>query len=372
MKSLLTKTFLSLFFLGILTIPAKSQLTIDTTYTVEALVNDFFNSGVLVDVTNISFNGEAADFSSQQIILFENGENTGFVMNEGIAMATGAVYNNLSNTFISFFDPTPTDEDIEQISNGIVNDCAVLEFDVTVNADALAFNFSFASNEYPSFTCSPFNDSFGFFVSGPGIDGPFTDGAVNIATIPNSDTPISINTINSGEASFPGNAPNCEDANPNWQEDTQYFIDNQDDSIPNFFPGYTQNIEAYIEVEQDATYHFKLAICDVADGALDSGVFLESGSFEGRLLSNVDNEISKQISLFPNPGQENIFLDFGSALSGNVQLRVIDVQGRTVKAFNRNVNGQTELNISDIEKGIYFIQISDGNSTVATKRFVKN
>lgn len=372
MKSLLTKTFLAIFLAGILTLPAKAQFVVDTTFTVEALVNDFFNSGVLVDVTNITFNGEDADQINQQIALFENGENTGFVIDEGLVMTTGSAYSNTLGTVASWFGPTPEDVDILDIANALVNDCAVLEFDVTVNADALAFNFSFASFEYPSFTCSVFNDVFGFFVSGPGIDGPFSNGAINIATIPDSETPISINTLNSGEASVAGNASTCEEANPNWQEDTQYFIDNEDDSIPNFFPGYTQNLEAYIEVEQNATYHFKLAICDVSDGALDSGVFLESGSFEGRLLSNVNNEISKQISLFPNPGKDNIYLDFGNALTGNVQLRVIDVQGRTVKAFNRNVNGQTELNISDIEKGMYFIQISDGNTTVATKRFVKN
>ncbi len=372
MKSILTKTFLATILSGMLVLPAKAQFAVDTTYTVQALVNNFFNSGLLVDVSNITFNGEAADQLNQQIALFENGDNTGFVIDEGLVMTTGSAYSNTLGTIASWFGPTPDDDDILQIANAPVNDCAVLEFDVTVNADALAFNYSFASHEYPSFTCSQFNDSFGFFVSGPGIDGPFTNGAVNIATIPNSETPISINTINGGVASVPGNASNCEEANPNWQEDTQYFIDNDYDSIPNFFPGYTQNLEAYIEVEQDATYHFKLAICDVFDSALDSGVFLESGSFEGRLLSNVDSEFSKQINIFPNPGQENIFLDFGNALSGNVQLRLIDAQGRTVKAFNRNVNGQTELNISDIEKGMYFIQISDDNNTVVTKRFVKN
>ncbi len=373
MKLISSKIVLVTFFASILFTPAKSQFSVDTTYTVEELVSNFFNSGVLVDVSNITYNGEAADILTQQVVLFETESNTNFTMNEGLAMITGAALNSMTDTFISALYNNPPDVDMQTIADGAtVNDCAVIEFDVLVSADALAFNFSFASQEYPAFTCSQFNDAFAFFVSGPGIQGPYSNDAINIATIPNSDIPISINTINSGESSAAWNEANCENANPNWQEDTQYFISNEDGEIPNFFPGYTQNIEAFIEVEQDALYHFKLAICDVVDGALDSGVFLEAGSFEGRLLSSVNNETSKEVRLFPNPVNDRIFLDLENIISGDVQVRMFDIQGRTVKAFKRHVNGQMELNTADIESGTYFIQILDDFGTIATKRFVKN
>ena len=62
-----------------------------------------------------------------------------------------------------------------------MNDCAVIEFDVIVSADALAFNYVFASSEYAAYTCSNYNDAFGLFVSGPGISGPYENDAINIA-----------------------------------------------------------------------------------------------------------------------------------------------------------------------------------------------
>src|SRR5690606_4411580 len=114
--------------------------------------------------------------------------------------------------------------------------------------DSLIFQYVFASNEYTSFTCSGYNDVFGFFVSGPGFDGPYENDAENIALIPNSDIPVGINTLNSGVSST-GDGSNCEEVNPNWEEDSQYFVGNgstPDGDIQ--FNGMTVTLTAYAAV----------------------------------------------------------------------------------------------------------------------------
>src|SRR5690606_3893211 len=97
-------------------------------------------------------------------------------------------------------DPNLVDDpDLAQLISPItVNDCAVLEFDFVPNGDTLKFNFAFASEEYNEYVCGTVNDVFGFFISGPGINGPFTNNAENIALIPGTDVPVSINTLNNG------------------------------------------------------------------------------------------------------------------------------------------------------------------------------
>ena len=45
----------------------------------------------------------------------------------------------------------------------------------------------FASTEYPTFVNSPFNDVFAFFVNG-----------VNVAVVPGTNDPVTINKINAG------------------------------------------------------------------------------------------------------------------------------------------------------------------------------
>jgi len=52
-------------------------------------------------------------------------------------------------------------------------DASILEFDFIPQSDTLKFNYIFGSEEYPEYVNSGYNDVFGFFISGPGIAGPF-------------------------------------------------------------------------------------------------------------------------------------------------------------------------------------------------------
>ena len=78
---------------------------------------------------------------------------------------------------------------------GSAQDAAVLEFDFVPTDDTVQFRYVFGSNEYLTWINSMFNDVFGFFVSGPGITGPFTspagfpNGSINIANVPFSMPP---------------------------------------------------------------------------------------------------------------------------------------------------------------------------------------
>lgn len=353
---------------------ATGQFQYDADLTAEELIADFFNSGVLVEISNITFNGvPATDTVSHQLAYFNGGNSAGFSIDEGILMSTGfAPLAFEPDTFpeIINYDINGTDPDMLAISQGAtINNCAFIEFDVLIEADAVAFNYVFASHEYPSFTCSNFNDVFGLFISGPGIDGPYSNGAENIATIPDSDTPIAINTINSGETSIPGNESNCEDANPNWQEDSIYFVNNESgDSSDVNFPGYTVNLEAYKEIIFGEQYHFKFAICDVIDGALDSGVFLEAGSFEGRLISDVQNHLPYDLKLYPNPAKDEIRVESEGLIGSTLQ--VFNIYGKLVKNEFINAAENIRIDISNLDAGIYFLQLSNQDQILAAQKLV--
>jgi len=262
------------------TLCSQAQITVIDTLTVNELVNDFL-LGDGVEASNITFNGMTGDDVYITVGLFQGmSDVVGF--EEGIVMCTDGIFSTIieganDNVGDNFQD----DPDLLQISgqNTLLNN-AIIEFDFTVNSDSVKFNYVFASTEYPMFTCTTFNDAFGFFLSGPGLNGPFTNNAVNIALVPDSDTPVAINTVNSGMSSNPGEEPICEAANPNWIADSQYFVDNSD--LPEGdvqFEGMTTTLQAEERIECGGVYHIKLAIGNAIDQQFDSGVFIEAGSF---------------------------------------------------------------------------------------------
>jgi len=255
------------------------------------LVQDVLITGCL-EALNVTHTGHANSIS-----YFDLGQVVGF--NEGILLTSGNTTiaegpNNLPNA--GTFDGTGGDADLTTLSGNTTYNASVLEFDFIPSSDTVTFRYVFGSEEYPEYVCSQFNDVFGFFLSGPGISGPYTNGAINIAQVPNDvagtinppesyfNTPVAINSINIGESGAYGTEATCTGLYPNWHDYVHYYVRNGDGSTPADNPytqydGYTVPLVARAEVQACETYHIKLAVADASDEQLDSGVFLEANSF---------------------------------------------------------------------------------------------
>ncbi|MCC6372956.1 MAG: choice-of-anchor L domain-containing protein [Bacteroidia bacterium] len=143
-------------------------------------------------------------------------------------------------------------------------DACVIELDVVPTSDTLSFNYVFGSEEYDKYVGSEFNDAFAFFISGKGIDGER-----NLAVLPGTNVPVSVNTINNGNSE----APDYKSSNPT------YYVSNKNGELAMEYNGFTRLMEIRQPVIAYETYHIKMAIADVFDDALDSGVFIEGQSF---------------------------------------------------------------------------------------------
>ena len=256
---------------------AFSQITFPTPFVTpqQAVENVLLGPGVQASGFKYNGNSVMAVNVQSNIRRFVN-TNAVFPLDEGVLMHT-ANAPNVSG------DP---DLNAINLSNNNISNGVILEFDFVPEGDTLSFSYIFSSAEYSSFTCSSFNDVFGFFISGPGISGPYSNNAINIATIPGTNTPVGINTVNSGNIT----SSNCFNANPNYQQDSQYWtssfnsVYNSSPAIsgsvgsPNF-NGSTIELTANASVICGETYHIKLAISNVSDQSYNSGVFLKAGSF---------------------------------------------------------------------------------------------
>lgn len=295
-----------LFIIFLLPIVAVAQLQVDLSQNPHSLVqNQLLGDGV--QLVDISFNGESGFETNSQIGAFSSGlESIGIA--DGIIIATGRATiaegpNDLPTAFeaIDEDDELTEDADLSEIMGGSVelNDAAVLEFDFIASGDTLKFSYVFASEEYNEHTCSPYNDAFGFFISGPGIngDGTFTDNAINLAKIPGRDVSVAINTVNRGTPGIYGSMAICNGADINWEENSQYFVDNESNNDLNTtqFDGFTKVFTVEVPVQCGGSYHIKMAIADAVDGKNDSAVFVKSGSFASEAPMEVDYELSNPI-----------------------------------------------------------------------------
>lgn len=244
------------------------------------LIQNVFIGGGCFDVLNATSQG-----TSTQIGTFSNGGSS-ININTGVILSTGNVTNaagpNNSPSTGSNFNNASNDPDLAAlVNNGSLFDAAVIEFEFTPTISQVSFEYAFASEEYCEFAGSNFNDVFGFFISGPGINGPFSNNAVNIALIPGTNNPVAINTVNhfSNTAYYHDNNPPGQSTTCNTGEAAAIGTIAYD--------GFTTVLTAVADVVPCETYHIKLAIADRGDSAYDSAVFLKANSFNAGTSSTL-------------------------------------------------------------------------------------
>jgi gliding motility-associated-like protein len=256
--------------------PLLAQMVTDASMTPAELVQDVL-LGNGVTVSNISYNGVASPATPQA------GSGSFTAVPGSFAIEAGVILSSALVGSIPGSEPginsdwlnTGSDPDLLSIISDLnpgfpsSNDRSVLEFDFIPTGDSVKFNYVFASEEYPGYNCNPqFNDVFGFFISGPGITGPYTNNAMNIALVPGTtNVPVSISSIHGADGGF-GCLPSNE----------EFYVSNTGGTVV-IFGGYTTVLTAEAEVVCGETYHIKLAICDAGDSGFDSAVFLQAGSF---------------------------------------------------------------------------------------------
>ena len=129
-----------------------------------------------VTISNVEFNGfsgKLTDKDSKQFGTFSNDEK-GFpnFFSSGIILCSGnckiAEGPNDTNGKTEIITDYPEGFECNELKKIVspysVNCPAVLEFDFSSVSNHVVFRYVFATEEYPNFSCSKFNDVFGFFV----------------------------------------------------------------------------------------------------------------------------------------------------------------------------------------------------------------
>lgn len=283
-----------------------------------------------------------------------SGELTGisnFGINNGIVLSSGFVkadslnnivgLNGIPSAFSSDYVGTPGDSMLNTVvAPYITYDACVLEFDIQPVGNFMEFEYVFGSEEYPEFNCSAFNDVFGFYISGPGFATP-----TNIALIPNTAIPVSINSINDGSGGGCSIYQNL-------------YVNNIDTT--NTMDGFTTPIIAHVNVTPAQTYHLKLAIADVSDGVLNSFVILKANSLKsGNTTPATLNSINKEagLEIYPTEIANSFFVN--NLQLQDWKLEIVGMDGQLVYRNQiSNQQSKSSFDISALSKGLYLLKMT--------------
>ncbi len=266
------KTLLVIFFLQFLFFGNAQSIVVngsgdnETNFAAEQLLTDvLLDGGLCSSTSNFQLkDNPLATFpdANRSWGYFKKGSSN-FPFERGIVLTSGyALIAQGPDTGIvsdGTYDWTG-DSDANYLAGTETNNVTIFEFDFIPQGNEISFNYIFASEEYPEFSCnSTYNDVFGFIISGPGIENDPGLSGKNIALLPNGD-PVTINNVND---------QGCGD-------DT-YYVAGPFTNIQH--GGRTIPLTAYSAVQPGQTYHIRLLVADAGDTQYDSAVFLEAGSF---------------------------------------------------------------------------------------------
>ena len=262
-----------LFFLLPVRFTVSAQINIVPGQTAEVLAQKIAGQGVTI--TNASLHCPSGANGLFAVTGSNLGLDSGILLTTGRAATSGSNYgiNGYSVFLASTDNGAPGDPSLDLLAGQRTVDACSLEFDVIPNGDTIKFNYVFSSEEYINSVCGPYNDAFAFFISGPGIVG-----YENIALVPGTKIPVTINTINNGIPGVTGNIVNCTKMGPG-SPFTSYYVDNVSGTTLTH-RGFTKILQAVHSVTPCSIYHLRIVIADAGDPLYDSGVFLEAGSLQ--------------------------------------------------------------------------------------------
>ena len=128
-----------------------------------------------------------------------------------------------------------------------------------------------------------------------------------------------------------------------------------------------QNEFAMVE-QTSLNYYDRYFTANLPEMSLTSFVFDLDGTLSNEQITINENQ-TPLFELFPNPSESNTNLKFEE--TGNYNIIVLDLNGKSVIEINLEQVSEHSLNISSLNNGVYFVKVSNQNNLVSTKKLIK-
>lgn len=122
--------------------------------------------------------------------------------------------------------------------------------------------------------------------------------------------------------------------------------------------------------------NMRVRISYSVDGAIipcDQSTFGEVEDYKVNIVasSGLEENLLDQVTLYPNPTQDNITLNFGAASSTIQRMELTSITGQVLKRFEVKNNNSQVIEMGEFAAGVYQVVIYSP-SGIITKRIIKN
>jgi hypothetical protein len=112
------------------------------------------------------------------------------------------------------------------------------------------------------------------------------------------------------------------------------------------------------------TYHIKSGAIGVQEDSIQITYTIGGANC---FLNIEDEKILPSFSVYPNPANDIVNISIENA--NGVSISIFDIVGKEVSNMDL-VNGKNQLNIENLNAGVYFYSIRKNNETIETKKLV--
>ncbi len=242
---------------------AASELPISTGASALAMAEEIFGEGV--SVVSASYSGNNR---SSGIFTDGDAQSPGVTPSDtGVMLSTGNLRNfthgsgdanQSSSTSSNMNKGVDNDADFNALAGTNTYDGAILDVDFVPTGDVMSLQFVFASDEYPEYAGSIYNDIVGVWVNGQLVELSVGDGKTAVGNV--NDT-----------------------SNEN------LYVDNTGSQYNTEMDGFTATMSLKIPVISGEVNSIRIGIADVADSSYDSTLLIAGGSAQTVLTAYDDS-----------------------------------------------------------------------------------
>lgn len=312
--------------------PTAQELSINTNATAEEMANAIFGDGVAV--WTASYSGDAlssgiysgADTTVAGVAPGDSGVilSTGYVRD--FTNSDGSTNTNQSAGTSTNTSGANNDSDFNALAGTGTRDASFLEISFVPQGDFITIDFVIASEEYPEYVNSQYNDVIGVWVNDQLAQVTIGDGSASIGNINGDDT-------------------------------QNLYVDNTGDQYNTEMDGFTITLTFVAPVNAGEFNTLKIGVADVADSSYDTNLLIAGGSVQSSIVAQDDS-----VTI---PGGRSATLNVlgnDSSSAGGV-LTVTHINGTAVVAGQR-VELATGQFITLNDDGTFFIERDSDTETV--------